>query len=72
MTQKEEGLKRTIGIFGLTANLVNYIIGAGIFALPAIIAEGLGSASIFAYLFCGRITSYNVCYTKLLRNLKVN
>jgi len=53
MTQKEEGLKRTIGIFGLTANLVNYIIGAGIFALPAIIAEGLGSASIFAYLFCG-------------------
>ena len=46
-------LKREITLWGLTANLVNTIIGAGIFALPALVAEGLGSASITAYLICG-------------------
>ncbi|MFD1314478.1 APC family permease [Namhaeicola litoreus] len=49
----EKTLKREITLWGLTANLVNTIIGAGIFALPALVAEGLGSASITAYLFCG-------------------
>src|SRR6478609_1584739 len=49
----EEKLKREIGVWGLTANIVNIMIGAGIFVLPAIVAAGLGSASIIAYLFCG-------------------
>jgi len=51
--QKEEGLKRTIGVWGLSANIVNVVVGAGIFVLPAIVAAGLGSASLVAYLFCG-------------------
>ena len=46
-------LRREITLWGLTANLVNTIIGAGIFALPALVSEGLGPASITAYLFCG-------------------
>lgn len=50
---KEEGLNRTIGVWGLSANMVNIIVGAGIFVLPATVAAGLGSASIIAYLFCG-------------------
>lgn len=50
---KEEGLKRTIGVWGLSANMINIIVGAGIFVLPATVAAGLGSASILAYLFCG-------------------
>jgi len=33
------------------------MIGAGIFVLPAIVAEGLGPASIFAYLICGILIS---------------
>lgn len=45
-------LKREIGLFGFSTNIINTIIGAGIFVLPAIVAEGLGSASIFAYVFC--------------------
>jgi len=49
----KEGLKREIGTWGLSANIVNLIVGAGIFVIPAIIAEGLGAASIVAYLFCG-------------------
>jgi basic amino acid/polyamine antiporter, APA family len=39
--------------WGLSANIVNIIVGAGIFVLPAILAELLGAASIVAYLFCG-------------------
>lgn len=49
----EEGLKREIGVWGLSANIINIVIGAGIFVLPAIVAEGLGASAILAYLFCG-------------------
>ncbi len=38
MNQKEEGLKRELGVFGLSANIVNIIVGAGIFVIPAIVA----------------------------------
>src|SRR5664279_2212982 len=48
-----EGLKREIGVWGLVANSINIIVGAGIFILPVIIAEKLGTASIWAYLICG-------------------
>lgn len=53
MLKQDKGLKKEIGIWGLTANIINIMIGAGIFALPAIIAAKLGAASIIAYLFCG-------------------
>jgi len=53
MKQKEEGLKRYVGVLGLSANIVNIIVGAGIFVIPAIVAENMGSTSIVAYLFCG-------------------
>lgn len=48
-----EGLKREIGTWGLIANSVNIIIGAGIFILPVVVAERLGPGSISAYLVCG-------------------
>ncbi len=53
MQNEQEGLKREIGVLGLSANIVNIIVGAGIFVLPAIVAAGLGSAGILAYLVCG-------------------
>lgn len=53
MESTNEGLKREIGLWGLSANIINIIVGAGIFVLPAIVAAGLGAASILAYLFCG-------------------
>ncbi len=53
MSKKEDGLKRSVGVLGLSANIVNIIIGAGIFALPAVLASKMGASSIIAYLFCG-------------------
>jgi len=50
---ENEGLKREIGVWGLVANSINIIVGAGIFILPVIIAERLGTGSIWAYLVCG-------------------
>jgi APA family basic amino acid/polyamine antiporter len=52
MEEQQGELKREIGLFGFSANIINTIIGAGIFVIPAIVAGELGSASIFAYVFC--------------------
>jgi basic amino acid/polyamine antiporter, APA family len=49
----QEGLKREVGVWGLSANIVNVMIGAGIFVLPAIIPETMGASGVLAYLFCG-------------------
>ncbi len=63
--RQDKGLKRTIGIFGLSANIMNIMIGAGIFALPAIISGIMGSASIFSYIFCGiLITLVVLCFAE--------
>ncbi|XMO86992.1 APC family permease [Algibacter sp. AS12] len=53
MIKKEEGLKRRIGVLGLSANIINIIVGSGIFVLPAVVASYMGASSIIAYLFCG-------------------
>ncbi|MDB2462559.1 APC family permease [Algibacter sp.] len=53
MNRNEEGLKRRVGVLGLSANIINIIIGSGIFVLPAVVASYMGASSIIAYLFCG-------------------
>ena len=50
--KEEAGLIRALGIPGLTANIVNSTVGAGIFALPALVAAQLGAASPVAYIIC--------------------
>jgi amino acid transporter len=45
-------LVRAIGVPGLTANIVNSTIGAGIFVLPALVAKGLGAAAPLAFVAC--------------------
>ena len=48
-----DGLRREIGVWGLASNSINIVVGAGIFIMPAIVAERLGAASILAYAICG-------------------
>ncbi|HEY9113893.1 MAG TPA: APC family permease [Bacteroidales bacterium] len=66
MAENEENLKREIGVWGLSANIINIMIGAGIFVLPAIVAANLGAESILAYLFCGfLITLVMLCFAEV-------
>ena len=50
---QEDDLKKEIGVWGLSANIINVVVGAGIFVLPALVAQKMGSTSILAYLLCG-------------------
>lgn len=51
--KSKQGLNRVVSVHGLSANIINIVVGSGIYVLPAIVAASLGSASILAYLFCG-------------------
>ena len=53
--EAEGSLVRAIGPWTLGANAVNLTIGAGIFALPAVVATILGPAAFLAYLICGAL-----------------
>ena len=48
----DEGLIRAVGVRGLTAAIINYTIGAGIFVLPAVVAGKIGNAAPVAYIIC--------------------
>ncbi|MGI9531637.1 APC family permease [Lutimonas sp.] len=64
--EKDEGLKRVIGVTGLSLNIVNLTIGAGIFVLPAIVGIELGGFSVFAYIFCGLMMAViMLCYAEI-------
>lgn len=45
-------LVRELGVRQLAAIIFNYVVGAGIFVLPALAAERLGPAAVLAYLVC--------------------
>jgi len=65
MIEQDQGLKKAIGVWGLTANIINIMIGAGIFALPALVAGVMGASSIFSYIFCGiLITLVVLCFAE--------
>ena len=51
----DEGLQRVVGIPGLALAIINGVIGAGIFALPAIVGIALGAFAVFGYIFCSII-----------------
>src|SRR5215471_10849069 len=65
-TNSNEGLKRVIGVPGLTLSIMNGVIGAGIFALPAIVAAALGAFSVFGYIFCSILfAAIMFCYAEV-------
>src|SRR5690242_3459281 len=52
MNAERESLTRAIGTIGLSAGIVNVMIGGGIFRVPALVADSLGAAAPVAYLIC--------------------
>ena len=48
----DEGLIRAVGVRGLTAGIINYMVGAGIFVVPAVVAGMVGAAAPIIYVVC--------------------
>lgn len=64
-TNTDEGLKRVIGVPALTLTIIGGVIGAGIFALPAVVGVSLGAFGIFAYVVCGiMLAAIMLCYAE--------
>ncbi len=62
---RDAGLVRGIGFWALTANIVNGVVGAGIFTLPAAVALQAGAAAPLAYLVCGVVMAgVVVCFAE--------
>jgi len=53
-------LVRELGVRQLAALIFNYIVGAGIFVLPALAASRIGPAAVLAYLVCAVIVGLMV------------
>jgi len=64
--KSDEGLKHVIGVPGLTLAIVNGVIGAGIFALPAIVSIEMGAFGVFGYIFCSiMLAAIMLCYAEI-------
>lgn len=50
-----ENLVRGIGVRQLAASIVNCTVGAGIFLMPALVAQGVGAAAPLVFLLCGAV-----------------
>lgn len=61
----DEGLIRAIGTRTLALDIINMVVGAGIFVLPGIVAVDLGPAAVIAYGVCaGVISLVFVCFAE--------
>ncbi len=49
---RDAGLLRRIGPLSFSAAIINGVVGAGIFSLPAAMSQAAGSAAALAYLLC--------------------
>jgi APA family basic amino acid/polyamine antiporter len=65
MSQRDAGLLRTIGARGFAANIINSVIGAGIFAVPAALAACIGPYAPLAFLACGMMVGVvAICFAE--------
>jgi amino acid transporter len=59
-------LLRGIGRWDMTAIVINTIIGAGIFGLPATVYAAIGSYSLFAFIACAVVVAFVVvCHAEV-------
>jgi amino acid transporter len=62
---RDAGLVRAVGTGALTANIVNSLIGAGIFTAPAALAASVGAYAPFAFLICAvAMGAIGVCFAE--------
>jgi amino acid transporter len=62
---RDRGLVRAMGTWALTASTVNVIVGAGIFAVPAALAAGIGPYAPLAFVICAvAIGAIAICFAE--------
>jgi len=62
----EPTLVRALGVRALAANIVNTIVGSGIFVLPAVVAAILGPAAVIAYIVCAALVALlGLCFAEV-------
>jgi APA family basic amino acid/polyamine antiporter len=68
---QDEGLKRVIGIPSLAASVVNFSIGAAIYALPALIGIELGSGAVIGLTLAALMfVTIVLCYVEVGSRIK--
>ncbi|HEV7489905.1 MAG TPA: amino acid permease [Rhodanobacteraceae bacterium] len=64
-SRRDEGLVRAVGPWGLAASIVNMVVGAGIFAVPAALAASIGPYAPIAFVVCAiAIGSIAICFAE--------
>jgi len=63
--RRDSGLLRAVGPWGLAASIVNVVVGAGIFAVPAALAATIGPYAPLAFLVCAiAVGSIAICFAE--------
>ncbi|HXS20858.1 MAG TPA: amino acid permease [Steroidobacteraceae bacterium] len=63
--ERDAGLVRGLGTWGLTASIVSMVVGAGIFAVPSALAAAVGPYAPVAFLACGvAIGAIAICFAE--------
>lgn len=63
--RRDVGLVRAVGPWGLAASIVNMVVGAGIFAVPAALAASVGPYAPVAFLVCAvAIGAIAICFAE--------
>lgn len=63
--ERDAGLVRGLGVWGLAASIVSMLIGAGIFAVPGALAAAVGPYAPFAFLACGiAVGAVAICFAE--------
>ncbi|MDB5686329.1 MAG: Amino acid/polyamine/organocation transporter, superfamily, partial [Rhizorhabdus sp.] len=62
---RDRGLLRAVGTWGLAASIVNGVVGAGIFSLPAAMTLAAGDRAPLAYIICAiAMTAVVICFAE--------
>jgi basic amino acid/polyamine antiporter, APA family len=63
--ERDTGLVRAVGPWGLAAGIVNIVVGAGIFAVPGALAACIGPYAPLAFLVCAvAVGSVAICFAE--------
>ncbi len=63
--QRDAGLVRAVGTWGLAASVVNTVVGAGIFAVPGSLAACIGPWAPLAFLACAvAVGAVAICFAE--------